>query len=167
MENIIGLIKNYDIYIILVMLLIVVIGLILIIIIFSRLNRVEDRYRKMMRGADNKNIEQIITSYMSIIDSAKEDSQNTKQMCEELNEKLESCIQKFSMLRYRAFEDVGSDLSFSMALLNNKNDGTIITGIYGRSESTTYAKPIDKGISRYELSKEEKQVLENAMNNIK
>lgn len=44
MENIIELIKNYDVYIILVMLLIAV-GLILIIIIFSRLNKVEDRYK--------------------------------------------------------------------------------------------------------------------------
>ena len=44
-----------------------------------------------------------------------------------------------------------------------KNSGIIITGIYGRNESTTYAKPIDKGISRYELSEEEDHALKEAM----
>jgi hypothetical protein len=67
-------------------------------------------------------------------------------------------------LRYRAFENVGSDLSFSISLLDNNNDGFIITGIYGRNDSTTYAKPIDKGLSRYDLSEEEKEVLEKAIN---
>ena len=40
----------------------------------------------------------------------------------------------------------------------------IITGIYSRHDSTTYAKPIDKGISRYELSEEELHVLNEAIN---
>ena len=70
---------------------------------------------------------------------------------------MKKCVQKVSIIRYKAFEDVGSDLSFSIALLDENNDGIILTGIYGRNESTTYAKPIDKGISRYDLSEEEKQ----------
>ena len=58
-------------------------------------------------------------------------------------------------MRYKAFEDVGSDLSFSVAILDSYNDGIILTGIYSRHDSVTYAKPVDKGISRYELSEEE------------
>ena len=68
------------------------------------------------------------------------------------------------VIRYKAFEDVGSDLSFSVALLDGENNGVILTGIYGRDYSTTYAKPIDKGISRYDLSEEELHVLNAAMN---
>jgi hypothetical protein len=59
---------------------------------------------------------------------------------------------------------VGSDLSFSIALLDGNQNGVIITSIYGRNESTTYAKPIDKGISRYDLSEEEKKVLGQVIN---
>lgn len=164
MENIIEIIKTYDIYMIVALFAVAIILIILIIVLFSHLNKIEKRYRKLMRGADNKNIEQMITNYMGHIDQVKNDSDKSMKAYEEINSKMENCMQKFSVVRYRAFEDVGSDLSFSMALLDNKNDGTIITGIYGRSESTTYAKPIDKGISRYELSTEEKNVLENAMN---
>ena len=51
-----------------------------------------------------------------------------------------------------------------MLFLDGNNDGVILTGIYGRNESTTYAKPIDKGISRYDLSEEENTVLKEAIN---
>ena len=66
--------------------------------------------------------------------------------------------------RNKAFADVGSDLSFSIAILDSYNDGVIITGIYSRQDSITYAKPVDKGISRYELSEEETYVLNEAIN---
>ena len=74
----------------------------------------------------------------------------------------EGCVQKVAIMRYKAFENVGSDLSFSIAILDGNNDGVLLTGIYGREESVTYAKPVDKGISRYDLSEEEKQVLNEA-----
>ena len=77
---------------------------------------------------------------------------------------MKDCVQKVAIMRYKAFEDVGSDLSFSVAILDDNNDGIILTGIYGRNESTTYAKPIDKGISRYDLSEEEICVLNEAIN---
>ena len=55
-------------------------------------------------------------------------------------------------------------MSFSIAILDSYNDGVIITGIYSRQDSITYAKPVDKGISRYELSEEETYVLNDAIN---
>ena len=55
-------------------------------------------------------------------------------------------------------------MSFSIAILDSYNDGVLITGIYSRHDSTTYAKPVDKGISRYELSEEEAYVLNEAIN---
>ena len=57
-----------------------------------------------------------------------------------------------------------NDLSFSLAMLDENNDGILLTGIFGRNESTTYAKPIEKGISRYDLSEEEEEALNNAIN---
>ena len=117
-----------------------------------------------MRGVDNKNLEQLIMGYLDNIDDAKKETDFMKQKFDELILESKKCIQKFAIVRYRAFEDVGSDLSFSIALLDGNNNGIIITGIYGRNESTTYAKPIDKGMSRYELSEEENQVLQECIN---
>lgn len=158
------LIISYQPVILIALAILILILFLIIIIQFSAINKLEKRYRKFMRGVDNKNIEEIITSYLDKVDNAVQQSDDVKTSVEEINNKLNNCVQKHSIMRYRAFEDVGSDLSYSIALLDNKNDGIILTGIYGRTDSTTYAKPIDKGLSRYELSEEEKYVLKDAMN---
>lgn len=165
--NIISIIESYQMYIIMGLAIAVILLFILVLVCFSALGRVEKRHRKLMRGIDNKNIEEIINSYMNKIDVVEKEGQNIKQLYNNMDSKLKGCIQKVALFRYRAFEDVGSDLSFSIALLDEINNGIILTGIFGRSESTTYAKPVDSGISRYELSQEESRVLAEAINNRK
>lgn len=164
MENLFNIISGIQIYITIGLALLVIILLILVIVLLQSTNRLENRYRKLMRGVNNKNLEELIVKYLDNVDEVKADSKKLKEVYESMDNRIKACVQKVSMLRYRAFENVGSDLSFSIALLNDDNSGTIITGIYGRNESTTYAKPIDKGISRYDLSEEEEEVLKSAMN---
>lgn len=164
MENIIAIINGFQIYIIAALIILIIILFIMLIVIFKSLSRLEDRYRKFMRGVDNKNLEELILSYLDKIDEAKAETKEMKEIYKEISVKVKKCVQKVSIVRFRAFEDVGSDLSFSISMLDENNDGVIITGIYGRNESTTYAKPIDRGISRYELSQEENQVLTDCLN---
>lgn len=166
MDSIISEIKNYEIYILLGLCLISLILLVLQIVYINKGRKLEKKYKYFMKNSKGENIENSIVSYMDRIDKVKAESDIMKKSYEDMNERLKVCMQKYSIQRYRAFEDIGSDLSYSIALLNEDNDGIILTGIYGRNESTTYAKPIEKGISRYDLSSEEKQVLENAINKI-
>jgi hypothetical protein len=166
MEGIIDLLKNFQPYILLGLSATVVILLIITLVLLKSVSNLEKRYRKFMRGVNNKNLEELIVGYLDKIDEVKGKSEQIASLYNDLDKRIENCIQKTSVVRYRAFDDVGSDLSFSIALLDENNNGVILTGIYGRQESTTYAKPIDKGISRYDLSEEEQQVLKEAMNNI-
>ncbi|AND86289.1 DUF4446 family protein [Clostridium tyrobutyricum] len=164
MEYILKNIGNFQIYIMAVLFVLIIILFIIVAVLTKALNKVENKYRRLMRGVDNKNLEQLIIGYLDNIDEAKQETDFMKEKFEKLSQKYNTCVQKISIIRYRAFEDVGSDLSFSVAILDGNNSGVIITGIYGRSESTTYAKPIDKGMSRYELSNEENQVLQECIN---
>lgn len=163
MQNLLNVLNGIEIYIILGISILIAILIILIIVLFNSLNRLESRYRKFMRGVNNKNLEDFIINYLDKVDDAKNNTEYLMEKYKTLENKVNGCVQKVSLIRYRAFEDVGSDLSFSVAFLDNNNDGLILTGIFGRNESTTYAKPIDKGLSRYELSKEEMHVLKDAM----
>ncbi len=138
--------------------------LLISIVLLKALRNLELKYRRFMRGVKGTDIESLVLGYFDKIDEVKKDTAETKEKSLELENELQKCIQKTSILRYKAFENVGSDLSFSIALLDNNNDGFILTGIYGRNDSTTYAKPIDKGLSRYDMSDEEKEVLSKAMN---
>lgn len=164
MEALISSINGFMPYIVIVMAVIIVLLFIMIICLFKIIGRVEDKYRRLMKGTNSKNLEEMLLERIDSIDEVKEISKKALQECERLDINMQECIQKVTIMRYKAFEDVGSDLSFSIALLDNNNDGVILTGIYGRQESTTYAKPIDNGISRYDLSEEEVCVLNEAIN---
>ncbi|MCJ7688000.1 MAG: DUF4446 family protein [Clostridiaceae bacterium] len=164
MQSIFNFISNAEVYIILSLIVVVLILTIIIIMTYRFLNKLENKYRKLMRGVNKKNLEDVVVSYLDKIDEVKEENDIMKQMFNGLNGQLKTCVQKTSIIRYKAFEDVGSDLSFSIALLDGNQNGVILTSIYGRNESTTYAKPVNKGISRYDLSQEESKVLEQTMN---
>ena len=151
-------------YLIVGMIIIIILLFIMVIVLFKAVGRVENKYKKLMKGTSNKNLEEMLLERLNSIEEAKEVSEKALKQCERLEIKLKDCIQKVAIMRYKAFENVGSDLSFSIAMLDDKNDGVILTGIYAREESTTYAKPIDKGISRYDLSEEELYVLNEASN---
>lgn len=163
MSNIMTLLNNVQPYIVIGLSIITFILLIIVLIIFKALNRLESRYRKLTRGINNKNLEEIIVQYLDSMDEIKSLTESIRSEHRQIEDRIKGCMQKVSIIRYKAFEDVGSDLSFSVALLDYNNDGIILTGIYARNDSTVYAKPIDKGISRYDLSEEEEEVLNNAV----
>ena len=70
----------------------------------------------------------------------------------------QSGIQKFALLRYNAFEDVTGEQSFSIALLDGRGNGTVITSILGRQNSRCFGKAIVGGQPQQPLSQEEQRV---------
>lgn len=80
-----------------------------------------------------------------------------------IGSKSEFALQRFHMVRYDAFEDMGGRLSFSAALLDDHGDGIVLTSINGRTETRTYAKPILSTESEYNLSEEERAAIAGAM----
>ena len=71
-------------------------------------------------------------------------------------------FQKISLIRFNPFKGVGSDQSFSIALLDLDNNGFVLTSIYGQEGNRIYAKPVSNGKSEYSLSKEEEEAIEKA-----
>lgn len=72
-------------------------------------------------------------------------------------------IQNVGIVRYDAFEEMGGQLSFSAALLNDHGDGIVISSINGRTEARTYAKAIRNLQSQHNLSDEEREAIAGAV----
>ena len=72
-------------------------------------------------------------------------------------------LQKFAIVRYDAFGDMGGQLSFSVALLDEHGDGVVITSINGRTETRSYAKPVRGMTSAHNLSDEEREAIAAAI----
>lgn len=164
MQVVIDTLKDYQSIVILAMVIIMIILLFLQILNRVEINRIEKRYKKMMKSSVGKNLEEMVFEYNEKVDKALATASNIESMYKDVDGRLKRCVQKVSVIRYRAFENVGSDLSYSIAMLDEMNNGLVITGIYGRSESTSFTKPIENGISKYDLSEEEKLAIRSAIN---
>ncbi|PIW91770.1 MAG: DUF4446 domain-containing protein [Candidatus Nealsonbacteria bacterium CG_4_8_14_3_um_filter_39_7] len=115
----------------------------------------------------NKKNQEQPKNFEEIVKHLKENEEKLEKISQDLakmKKASEFFVQKFSMVRFNPFEDVGGDHSFSMALLNNENSGIVITSLFLRKENRVYGKPIEKGQSKYLLSDEEKKAIEEAIN---
>lgn len=164
MEILLDTIRYYEPFIIIGLVVVVVILLLVQLINRIEINRLEKRYKKMMKGSYGKTIEELLVDYTDKMENSMKIVEDLEAATRSLDNRVRRSMQKCGVIRFRAFDDVGSDLSYSIALLNERNDGVVLTGIYGRNESATFAKPIENGISKYDLSDEEKQAIKNAIN---
>lgn len=128
-----------------------------------RISRIKKKYNEFTRGIKGVNVEELLIKTAEELHDIHIDMSIMEQKIESLNTKLSFAIQKVGIVRYNAFAEMGSDLSFSIALLDNFNNGFVVTSIYGREHSTVYAKPIKFGKSVYPLSVEEIQAIDRAM----
>lgn len=71
-------------------------------------------------------------------------------------------VQKVGLIRFNPFRETGGDHSFSIALLDGKDTGVVLTGLHTRERTRVYAKAINKGKSEHELSNEEKKAFTKA-----
>lgn len=71
-------------------------------------------------------------------------------------------VPRIGFVRFNAFDDVGSDLSFALALLNKEGDGVVISSIYSREDTRTYGKAVRGYSSVQDASKEERAAIDAA-----
>lgn len=134
------------------------------IVLLVRINQVNRRYKVFMKKIGNgKNIEEDLENYMYRVEQVEKQNAEIISYCKDINEEMSGCIQKIGIIRYSAFKDTGSDLSFALALLDEKNNGVVLNGIYSREMSNIYAKSVENGNSNYTLSEEEVQAIKQAI----
>lgn len=131
----------------------------------SKIKKLKKRYEKFMSGLSNKNIEELLDIYFDKVNGISIKNKEIENHLNNIDRNLIQCIQKIGVVRYNAFDNVGSDLSFSIAILDYNDSGIILSGIYSRDSSSTYAKPVIDGKSKYTLSVEEIQALDMAKKN--
>jgi hypothetical protein len=110
--------------------------------------------------------EDILTAVSSQIEEVRGLRTDIRQLTAELQrlgEVFRGALQRFAVYRYDAFEDMGGQLSFSAAILNDHGDGLVISCINGRQEARTYAKPVSRATSPYNLSPEEQEAIRLAL----
>jgi ABC-type multidrug transport system fused ATPase/permease subunit len=138
------------------------IGLILAVISLISTKQLHKRFKRWKSIHATADLETVYEQTLDQVAVLKAELAAVKAELEELREALARKISTARVIRYNAFADTGSDLSFSIALLDDHQNGVVISSIYGRDESRTYAKPVEQGRSRYALTDEELAVIAEA-----
>ena len=162
MEQIEVLLNPYMIYIILGLAVLVFLLLVVICINTIKMNKLKKRFEKFM-SKDNLNLEELLAQYTQQLNTFAKQDEETQASITYMKKVVKDCVQKVGVVRYQAIQNMGADLSYTVALLNENNDGVVFNGIYGRDGCYTYAKPIIEGKSSYNLSEEEEQAIEQAI----
>lgn len=121
------------------------------------------RHKALLRAAQEGGLPDMIASAIMDIESLKSALAQLESQNEQLKWALRAAISKAGLVRYDAFGDIGGNLSFSAALLDEKGNGLVITSISGRHESRNYAKKVVNGQSEIALSKEEQEAIAQAL----
>lgn len=143
-------------------------GLIFVLSIFCivltiELCKLTKRYNRFSQGRDAKSLEKEIGGIFVENAALKDISEKNKRDIKNLYRKMETVFQKVGLVKYDAFPQMGGKLSFSLALLDEKDNGFILNSVHGSDGCYTYSKEIKSGRCELTLGEEEKNALSLAM----
>lgn len=143
---------------ILIVLLFVWVGL-----ISYNLGLIRRSQRILTRGMSDNTLQEILAQHFVRVDALEDRIAGSEHNIDTLHDIQLGAIQRIGMIRYDAFNDMGGELSFALALLNEHGDGIVISTITGRQDNRTYAKQVRGGRPVIQPSAEETTAINQAM----
>jgi len=122
------------------------------------------KFSILFQGKDAKDLEKVLMNQLQRTMKLEGKVSDLSLMVEKLQAISEKTFQKMGALRFNPFNDIGGNQSFAVALLDNENNGFIISSLFIKEGNRVYAKAVKNGQSDFPLSKEEKEALDKAIN---
>lgn len=149
-------------YIIIGLAAVVLIMFIIVIVNMVQISKLKKRYKIFMSGKNARNLEKTLIERLDQVDELLKANEANEKNIKVLFNKMKFTFQKVGLVKYDAFNEMGGKLSFSLALLNEKDDGFVMNAVHSREGCYTYIKEIIEGNSIIVLSPEEKEALDMA-----
>lgn len=143
------------IFILLILLIVTIVNLV-------QIKKLKKKYAKFMNGSAAQTLEDTIANHLNEIDGLISSNAANEKSIERLTNQMKITFQKVGLVKYDAFQEMGGKLSFSLCLLNEKEDGFLINAMHSREGCYTYIKEIIAGNCVIILSEEEKEALDMA-----
>jgi len=149
-------------YVIIGLAVITVILLILYIVNIVQMVQLKKRYKIFMTGKNARSLEKTLIERLDQVDTLIEANTTNEKNIQKLFSNMKFTFQKVGLVKYDAFHEMGGKLSFSLALLNETEDGFVLNAVHSREGCYIYVKEIIAGNSIIVLSPEEKEALDMA-----
>ena len=138
-------------------------AIVLLIIQICKVNKLKGRLDKFLLGKDGTSLEQDIVGLCEDNKFLKNSTEKNKKDIRNLYKRMETAYQKMGLVKYDAFNQMGGQLSFSLALLDENNNGFIINSVHSTEGCYSYTKEIKNGDCAISLGTEEAEALAIAM----
>lgn len=137
--------------------------IILLIVQIKKVNGLKRRLDKFLLGKDGMSLEQEIIGLCEDNRFLKNSTEKNKKDIRNLYKQIETAYQKMGLVKYDAFDQMGGQLSFSLALLDENDNGFILNSVHSAEGCYSYTKEIKNGVSAISLGTEEAEALAIAM----
>jgi hypothetical protein len=121
------------------------------------------RLRRVLPEGESGGIDEILDRQLKSMGSLTERVDALNKLHHELEDLSQRTIQKVAVIRYNPFADTGGDQSFAIALLDSLGNGVVLSSLHSRTDTRVFAKPVQSGRSRFQLSDEEQDAIKKAL----
>lgn len=163
MDFLLDIIEQNQVYIIIGLVVLSIVFLIISIVNSAKCSSLKKKYNAFMQGKDGKSLEDDILFRLEQIDELIESNAANERNIDLIFKRLQKTFQKYGMVKYDAFDEMGGKLSFTLAMLNERNDGYVLNVVHSREGCFSYVKEIIAGNPILSLSPEEQEALEDAL----
>jgi Protein of unknown function (DUF4446) len=137
--------------------------LLAVVALSLRLSQVRRTYARLLDGARREDLLTVVSRQIDAAEQLQRKVSLISRETAQLGQRLSTVVKRIGFTRYDAFPDIGGQLSFSAAFLDEAGDGVVLSTINGRSDSRSYAKAVKGGHSEHQLSEEERAAIAMAM----
>ena len=143
LNNLVNDIAAHETILLFASMLLILLLLILVVYLMIRVSMMSSRYRAMMRGSEANDLEGMLIQHIKEVERIAATNARILEENELIRQFIRGSLVRVAAVRFRAFEDMGGDLSYAVAMLNANNDGIIFSSIFARADSRSIGRTPD------------------------
>ena len=149
--------------VVLLLIVLIIVMMIMTVSMSLRLSRLNQKYRSFMKGKDAQSLEKLFHQRFKEIDKLNKQNELTKKNLADLKKIQGMTLNKYGIVKYDAFHEMGGKLSFALCMLDKLNNGYLVNVMHSNNGCFAYVKEIVDGQSYIELGEEEQKALDEAV----
>jgi len=143
------------------------VALLLAIVLAVRLRRVRVAQRAVLGDGDRRDLvvhaQQLEVGFTQLRDWLEESMEHLERRMGELESRVDGCVAHTALVRYDAYNELSGHQSSSLALLDSRRSGVVVSSIVHRDQARIYVKRLHDGEAEIELSPEEQAAVDAAL----
>ena len=144
-----------------------VVALLFAIVLAIKLRRLRSAQKAVLGGAGQRDLvvhaQQLEQAFTDLRDWVEESIEHFERRVQSIEGRLDGCVAHRALVRYDAYNELSGHQSSSLALLDSRKSGVVVSSIVHRDQARLYVKQLHDGEAEIELSPEEQEAVDTAL----